>query len=712
MRKPRRGRSTRQGTFDPEDAKRVKHTQIGVWDLYEEKQTEFSWHIPGSSTLGQYLEMSQSLPYVWKMMKDISSIRNCWQLLFFYVIVEFLSSLIPATTLWYSSRLLNIVQVAIDTRTVDKDLLLHISFGRICCALATRLLTYTKSRLSYPLNARLKQHYSVHLFRARARLDFPTFSDTAVQRQLEEASASSGRSIAWDTFTMVSGAISTAIQIISQVSVLASVLRDQPDGPLLAILSFSQSVFGWLHVQKAYGFARVWAATTKNKDYIRIQGLKHVVNDMEHRQEFVAGNLAQHTLSEFQAAVARVGDDAGDYWELQRNRRSRDKLTFSSLIQDPLRELPQIVFTLRAVQRPAYLPVSLASLNLIQQTTASFSWTVYRFFEQFGSIADQLATVRKLYDVVDIPNRIPDGNVPFPEDTQKLKAGISLEFRNVSFQYPGADDFAIRNVSFKVLPGQLCVIVGVNGSGKSTILKLIARMYDTQEGEILLDDKDIRTLKLDDLRQAMSVLFQDYTHFPLTIGENIGLGNPAHAGDKDHIRLAAKLGGAEDFIERLPDGFETYLERPVRDYYAGIPEGTHTLFGRSIDFNAVRSAGNMSATANTTLSGGQMQRLAVSRTFMRSVVPDDSTVGLLLFDEPSASLDPAAEHDLFVRLRELRGNKTMLFSSHRFGSLTRHADLILYMDDSVVVEAATHDELLKRDGEYARIWKLQAQAFL
>jgi len=93
-------------------------------------------------------------------------------------------------------------------------------------------------------------------------------------------------------------------------------------------------------------------------------------------------------------------------------------------------------------------------------------------------------------------------------------------------------------------------------------------------------------------------------------------------------------------------------------------------------------------------------------------VPEDSKVGLLLFDEPSASLDPAAEHDLFKRLRELRGNKTMLFSSHRFGSLTRHADLILYMDDSVIVEAGTHDDLIRRDGEYARIWKLQAQAFL
>jgi ABC-type multidrug transport system fused ATPase/permease subunit len=111
------------------------------------------------------------------------------------------------------------------------------------------------------------------------------------------------------------------------------------------------------------------------------------------------------------------------------------------------------------------------------------------------------------------------------------------------------------------------------------------------------------------------------------------------------------------------------------------------------------------------LSGGQMQRIALSRTFMRSVVSEGGP-GLLLFDEPSASLDPTAEHDLFERLRQLRGNKTMIFSSHRFGNLTRHADLILYMNDSVVVEEGTHDQLLRQKGEYARIWMLQARAFI
>jgi len=315
-----------------------------------------------------------------------------------------------------------------------------------------------------------------------------------------------------------------------------------------------------------------------------------------------------------------------------------------------------------------------------------------------------------MYEISNIQNRIPDGQEPFPENQQTLNTGICVEFINVSFKYPGSDTYALRNTSFKIEGGQLCVIVGANGSGKSTILKLIGRIYDTTEGEILIGGKNIKMLKLSDLRRALCVLFQDYTHFPLSIQENIGLGDPENATNQEKIQEAARLGGASEFISRLPDGFETYIDRPVQDMYSNMPEGTTTLFGRPVDYSLVRSAGGMD-TSSTVLSGGQMQRLAVSRTFMRSLI-SESNVGLLLFDEPSASLDPTAEHDFFERLRKLRGNKTMIFSSHRFGNLTRHADLILYMDDSVIVEEGTHNELLESQGEYARIWNLQAQAFL
>ncbi|KAG1765412.1 P-loop containing nucleoside triphosphate hydrolase protein [Suillus occidentalis] len=647
MARRRRTTTTRSGKFDPEDARRVKHTRIGVWDLYEDRQTDIP-RIPGSSRLETYAQIVQSMPHVLRMLKDILSIRQCRLLLSVFLVVEVLASLTPAISLWYAPKLYVAfklskhlcVETAIETRAVDTTVLIHVAVGRVACTVATRLLQYARSRIVIPLNMSIKQFYAGHIFHSMARLDVPTFEDSAVQRQLESAWASPwGTSVAWET-----------------ISVLFTVLREQQD-------AFSQSIFQWYSTSKGvFG----------SLDYIRMQGLKHLVDNPSHRKEIVAGNLGEYVTTQFRESAKRVGDDAGEFPELRRAHTIKDRLSIASILREPMRELPQIVFTLRAVQKPMTIPLSLASLTLINQTSNSFSATLFSLFGESFSLAGAL------YEIENVQNKVVDGAESFPENQQALKSGISVEFRNVSFRYPGAEKYALQNVSFTIGAGQLCVIVGVNGSGKSTVLKLISRIYDPTEGTIFIDNRDIKTLRLADLRAAMSILFQDYTHFPLSISENIGLGNPGLAHDYDKVREAARLGGAEHFIDELPDGFDTYLDRPVKDYYAGLPEGTATLFGRSVDYSRIRGVGGLRASEASSLSGGQMQRLAVSRTFMRSLVSEtESSAGMLLFDEPSASLDPTAEHDLFERLRKLRGNKTMIFSSHRFGNLTRHADLIL-----------------------------------
>jgi len=293
-----------------------------------------------------------------------------------------------------------------------------------------------------------------------------------------------------------------------------------------------------------------------------------------------------------------------------------------------------------------------------------------------------------------------------------LTSGITVEFQNVSFRYPGSENFALRDVSFKIEKGQLCVIVGASGSGKSTMLKLMLRLHDPTEGTILINGQDIKTFKLADLRESVAVLFQDYTHFPLTIRDNIGIGAPRNAHDEAMVREAARLGGAEEFIDKLPEGFDTYLDRPVRDFW-NIPSNAKTRSGEKIDYDFVREViGGVRDKDSIKLSGGQMQKLAVSRMFMRAVVSEEERLGLLVFDEPSAALDPTAEHDLFTRIRKLRGGKTVIFSSHRFGELTKPADLILCMNDSTVLECGTHNELMTRGGRYAELWNLQARAFL
>ncbi|KAI0056772.1 P-loop containing nucleoside triphosphate hydrolase protein [Artomyces pyxidatus] len=709
------GRRRTKGIFDPNDLLHTKHHRLGVWDLYVQYEPKLSW-IPSSWKVEAYAEIINDLPYLWRTIRDVG--RTCWHLLIVYVVLLIGSSLLPALSLWYSGQLLKIVQTAVDDRTVDKRVLFQVAGGRMTCSLIERVSRIVEHRVSSALNNRIKQYYSGHIFHAMARLDVPTYEDPVVSSQLDSVIPTNRHSIVWSTLSGLLNTGTNGLRLCTQSFVLLGVLQEQRDGHLLTLLTFSNHALSLLSPDQGLlgtGGTWAWAATTHDQDYIRMEGLKRLVTGSKHRKELVAGGLSEFLTNRYRKLVDRLGHRAGDFWTQYNERTTLGGLEFLRLIRQPLKELPQqIVFTLRAVQYPSSIPVSLASLNLMQQTSDAFALALTSLAHQAGSIAERLSGLRKLYEAENIQNKVQDGTMPFPEDAQSIRAGISIEFKDVSFQYHGSDEYALRHVSFKVEPGQLCVIVGSNGSGKSTILKLVARIYDVTEGHILVDGKDIKTLRLDDLRRAMAILFQDYTLFPLSIKDNIALGDPENADDEDKIREAARLGGAEDFIARLPDGFDTYLERPVRDLYSGLPEGTKTLFGRSVDhsnFGALVAGGGRDSAGSAGLSGGQLQRLAVSRTFMRSSVSEPK-VGLLLFDEPSASLDPTAEQDLFARLRELRGNKTMVFSTHRFGNLTRHADLIMYMHDSVILETGTHEQLLKAEGDYSRLWKMQAQAFL
>ncbi|KAG5220545.1 P-loop containing nucleoside triphosphate hydrolase protein [Salix suchowensis] len=317
-------------------------------------------------------------------------------------------------------------------------------------------------------------------------------------------------------------------------------------------------VFVFSHVQ-VIDDTIVWAATTKNDDYIKMQGLKQLVTAPEHRKEIVAGGLWEHCVS---------------------------------------RGIPlQILFTLRAVQYPASIPVSITSLHLVMNTTQTFIYGLFSLLDETRSVADQLSRIRNIYEVGNIPNKIADGKEPYPENQQTLTMGMAIEFRcatavhpwhisemsritnrNVSFKYPGSEGYALHNVSFKIERGQLCVGLnnaisanpGINGRRLSLVLMALGKIKD-----------------------------------------NIGLGDPDNANDEDMIMRAATLGGAKEFVDKLPEGFNTYLERPVRDYYSGLPEGTKTLFGRPVDYSSVRTFGNLSSSVSIGLSGGQMQRIAL-----------------------------------------------------------------------------------------------------
>ncbi|KXK58311.1 multidrug ABC transporter permease [Micromonospora rosaria] len=266
-----------------------------------------------------------------------------------------------------------------------------------------------------------------------------------------------------------------------------------------------------------------------------------------------------------------------------------------------------------------------------------------------------------------------------PRPLPPLRHGIEL--RNVWFRYSEQHPWVLRGVDLWIPCGRALALVGLNGAGKSTLVKLLCRFYDPTRGAILWDGVDLRDVEVTRLRQRIGAVFQDYMRYDLTAAENIGLGELDLRGQHDRLRTAAERAGVHDEIAALPQGYDTLLSR---------------IFFSEED-RADQATG-------TVLSGGQWQRLALARAFLRD------QRDLMILDEPSSGLDAEAEHEIHTSLRRHRDRQTSLLISHRL-SAVRDADLIVVLRDGRVVEQADHVTLMARGGEYARLFSLQAAGY-
>ena len=260
------------------------------------------------------------------------------------------------------------------------------------------------------------------------------------------------------------------------------------------------------------------------------------------------------------------------------------------------------------------------------------------------------------------PPRIPERNVPH-----------TIEFKNVSFRYPGTKKDVIKNVDLTLKTDETVILVGLNGAGKSTLLKLLMRLYDPTEGVILLDGKDIREYDVKELYSMYGIVFQDFGRYADTVTENIRFGDVEREGDPGAIENAAEAANAKDFISELPEGFETHLTRMFEE-------------------NGIEP------------SGGQWQKLSVARAFYK-----DSEI--LIMDEPTASLDPLAEQEVINSFSELSKGKISVFVSHRLSGATT-AGKIIVLDDGAVAEMGTHKELIELGGIYKDLFTTQAKRYV
>mgnify|MGYP002577381886 FL=1 len=271
-------------------------------------------------------------------------------------------------------------------------------------------------------------------------------------------------------------------------------------------------------------------------------------------------------------------------------------------------------------------------------------------------------------------NKSP-GIVPTVTPGAKVKrdAPHTIEFKNVSFHYPGSERCVLQNINITFSPGQTTVLVGLNGAGKTTLIKLLTRLYDPTDGVILLDGRDIREYDLESLYGMFGIIFQDFGRYAVTVGENISFGDLSLTPSHDSLMVAARQSNADGFIEKLPQGIDTPLTRQ---------------FERT----------------GSELSGGQWQKLAIARAFY-------SRSDILVLDEPTASLDPLAEQEIFNEFDRLRSGKMSIFVSHRLSSATT-AGQIIVLEGGRVVEKGTHKELMEQKGKYYNLFSVQAKRYV
>ncbi len=298
-----------------------------------------------------------------------------------------------------------------------------------------------------------------------------------------------------------------------------------------------------------------------------------------------------------------------------------------------------------------------------------------------AGVATLIATTATIYEgtlfidnMIDFMKSEPTV-VPILEQPRDIsrRSEHTVEFKNVTFRYPGSKQDVIKNVSFVINPGDTVVLVGLNGAGKTTLIKLLTRLYDPTEGEILLDGHNIKEYDVKELYSIFGIIFQDFGKYAVSAAENITFGDVEKEPTKEGIELAAYQSNADTFIEKLPNGYDTPLMRIFEE-------------------NGIE------------LSIGQWQKLSIARAFY-------SDSDIIILDEPTASLDPMAEQEIFTRFDELRQDKTTVFVSHRLSSATT-ADKIFVLEYGELIEEGNHFELMAKKGRYYELFTTQASRYI
>jgi ATP-binding cassette subfamily B protein len=491
---------------------------------------------------------------------------------------------------------------------------------------------------------------SVRIMQHAALMDLERFEDSTFYDKFERArQQTSGR------IMLMSQTLSQVQDSITLGFLATGLIVFNPWLIVLLLLTLVPAFLGESHFNtESYSFLYSWTPERRQLDYLRYVGASD-----EMAKEVKVFALADFLSQRYQSL-------SDSFYRTNRSlsvRRTTWGILFA-LIGSAGYYAAYVVIILRTVSGQ----LSLGDLTFLAGSFSRLQTLLQEILSRFSSMAEGALYLRDLFEFFALTPHVtsPVKARPFPRPIQQ-----GFTFENVGFKYRYAERWANRHISFTLRPGEKLALVGENGAGKTTLVKLLARLYDPTEGRILLDGHDLREYDLQELRQEIGIIFQDFVRYQMTAADNIAIGRIEARTDRPRIEQAAVRSQADEVIAKLPQGYDQIVGR---------------RFATGLE-----------------LSGGEWQKIALARAYMRNAQ-------LLILDEPTAALDARAEHAVFQRFADLTEGKSAILISHRF-STVRMADRILVLEGGQIQESGTHSELLQQGGRYAELFNLQASGY-
>ncbi|HEY8597213.1 MAG TPA: ABC transporter ATP-binding protein [Thermomicrobiales bacterium] len=568
-------------------------------------------------------------------------------------VITLVQSAIPAAQVWLAGQLLQAVVDGVQTggNAAAVRQIVILAIVQFLLLASGSLLQTLQNIAQQLLQDRTANRVQLLIMEHANKLDLSVFEDATFYDQLQQAQ----REAAFRPVGMVSGVFGLVRTLLTFLSMIALLIRL---GPILAIVALLAPIPAFI-ASTRYGWQGYQQMRRQSPERRLMAYLTTLLTTDTYNKEIKLFTLGDFFIDRYRTLAHKF---------ILENQGLLIRRYFAAFAWGALTLLASGGTYLYVALLAVRGTINIAGLTVYTGAASQVQGNIQGLLSGLSSMYENTLYLNTLFDLLAFTPgiRAPESPVPV---SRHFARGI--EFRNVSYAYPGRDEPALRDVSFTIAPGETMALVGRNGAGKTTIVKLLTRLYDPDSGQILIDGVDIREYDPAELRREIGVIFQDYVTYFLSARENIGVGRLEAADDFDRISDAAAQSGADGVVSRLPQGYDTTL-------------------GKWFD-------------QGHQLSGGEWQKIALARAFMRDAQ-------ILILDEPTAALDAQAEYEIFARMKELTIGKTALFISHRF-STVRLADRIMVLEGGQIIELGTHDELLLQDGRYAELFNLQAASY-